>query len=177
MHRRRTFRRSLIAAVFLSLALVGSTLATTSSGMTQTVVIGSLSLTGVPATMDFGSGNAGDVIAAPSTVDPVVDTANATGANLYIAISDFQDANLDVIPATNEQIFDQTLSGTPTLVAPYNDPNTINFYPSGNAPVQLAYQDTAGSWSIGVALFIHVPNNALPGAYSSVATFSVVDRP
>lgn len=175
---RTTLGRGLTAAIVLSLALVGTTLAATSQQMTQTLTVNSsLSITGVPATLDFGSANAGTTASAASSVTPAVTTSNATGANLYLAINDLQDINLNAIPATDEIIATQVGSGTPTLVAPYDSANGSPYQSATNAPEQLAYQGTSGTWSVLVDLSIAIPANTTPGAYSGVATFSVVDRP
>lgn len=86
----------------LALSMVGSAFAATDTQNANTTlnVNASITLTGLPATIDFGSGIVGDVVAAPQfTLN--VETNNTAGYSLKFKASDMVSGTpVETIPAT-----------------------------------------------------------------------------
>jgi len=173
-------------AVLASLALLalsaGTTLgASTSSNTALTLTVSStLSLTGVPAALDFGSGLGGVRKLTPSQASVVADTNLSSGLALNLSFTDLtRTGGTDTIAASNFRLI---TSGQPSAAdcpnAPAGLASSAPVYPGGQWT--LCSRNTAGSvafaggtleWSFA----IDIPAAAPPGGYTATATWTAVE--
>lgn len=176
---------AVVASLALLAATAGTTLgASTSSNIDITLQVSStLSLTGVPASLDFGSGLGGANRVTPAQTTSIVANTNlATGLKLNLSISDLtRTGGTETIAATQYRL---TTSSQPDAAdcpnAPTGLASTAPLYPGGQWTI--CNRSTAGSVSFAGAgktwsFIIGIPAAATPGAYTGTATWTAVENP
>jgi hypothetical protein len=152
-----------LVALALALALPGATFATTAtSAVDESVtVLGTISMTGVPASLTYSSGGPGDLVSAP-TFTATISTNNPTGAKFTWEAGPLTSGTATITPDQR-----RIKVGTAADVA----------YP-GSGQQQLANTTSASTDAYAVTLKILIPN-VPPGVYANPGsvTFRAISNP
>ena len=171
MHPTRAKKRtgSLILAAVLALALPASAFAaSTSSTVTESLTVAaSISMTGIPASLDYGSSTAGTNVVAPEFT-AAVSSNNASGWSVAVNATDLTNGG-GTIPATNRQY---SMAGSGYTATGGGSPVS---YPGGD--FVIANRATPGSANVFVTSRISIPAAASPGAYTGSAVFTASTNP
>ena len=168
--------RALLAALALTLALATPALGVTSTTSETLTVDAQITLTGVPATLDYGNHLAGG-LAAPMRF-PVTVSGNSPWT-LTLAMSDLVSGD-DVIPSTARKI--DNASSAPvagvTFTAPYADTEGSAPYPGpADSPVEIMSASEPAEATLGVGVHVAIPATAAAGVYSGTLTFTATATP
>lgn len=166
----------------LTLAIPASTFAASSTATETLSVTSTITMTGVPASLAYGSGLGGGTLTAPQ-INIAIATNNLTGANLAVQASDMLRTGGGGTIASTARRVRLSLSGTSTgwtVTAPYvlNAAAPGNPYPGpANATSQVANGTQATSGLIvEAAMSVVVPAASVPGAYTGSVTFILLDN-
>lgn len=167
----------------LTLAIPASTFAVSSTSTETLSVLSTTTMTGVPASLAYGSGLGGATLSAPEAHIAVA-TDNPTGANLSVQASDMARTGGGGTIASTARRVRLSFSGTTagwTATAPYvlNAAAPGNPYPGpANFSSQLANSTTATSGLIvDTTMSIVLPAGAVPGSYTGSVVFTLATNP
>jgi hypothetical protein len=154
--------RSILLSIALTLGLVAPTFAASQSATsTETLTVNaSITLTGVPTSLSYGSTLGAQKLSATMTGVHVF-TNNPTGMKVTATASDLT-AGGNTIAATNRAF---KFGGSAEV--PYTTANTVLTTFPGPVP------DTAAD----IVASVNVPANAMPGAYTGSVTITAVTNP
>lgn len=186
MHRTTPAWRALVAAVALTMALTGTTLASSQSSATaQTLAISTtLTLTGVPASVNYGTGLGGVTLAGPANAANVqVSSNNPSGVRLGLAFTDLaRTGGGGTIVSTANQIRISAVAvasdctggatwGTNTMRA-YPGPADSEWIMCSRATAgTINFPGTGKTWQYEVLL----PAAPAPGTYTGTATWTATE--
>lgn len=156
--------RALIVALAMTLALASPTFALTSTASETLTVDAQVTLTGVPASISYGSGLGGTRTGAQFTVNAT--TNGAAGMTLTVAGSALTNG-ASTIAATNRSFDLAAYNCGPVN----NNPSTL----SGGGPHNVC---TSGQTAtVPITPKITVPPTQAPGAYTGTLTVTAVANP
>ena len=169
-------RRAFVAAVAAALLAAPAAYAVEQSSVISEslTVQAQLTMTGVPASIAYGTGLAGDTLSSGFTV--VITTNNPTGYHFDVAASDF--AGGGGIASTQRRFLVDNGACDPSQavlgcwISPTWRSGGSNAYggPAGTRVV-LANNETTAADTYGMTLRVVLPSGATPGAYTGSATF------
>lgn len=169
---RRT--RALVGALALTLALAGPTLgATATQSASETLTVNStLTLTGVPATLAYGSGVGGATLSAPAFT--AVSTTNNPAGVVVSATVNALTSNGNTIALTNRSVL--LAQGTSWTGCSEMSGNALPFTKTFTAASMNLYQrTTAGTCEAVVTPKVTIPASAVPGAYTGTFTLTATE--
>lgn len=182
IHRIRRILAVPLAFALLAMSAGASLAASTSSTTNMTLQVNStLSLTGVPAAMDFGSGLGGTNKATPAQTSSIVAQTNlTTGLKLNLSISDLtRVGGSETIAATNYRL---STSSQPSAAdcpnAPAGLASTSPNYPGGQWTIcsrtsagSLTFPGGTLTWNF----LLGIPAGATPGSYTGTAVWTALE--
>lgn len=175
--------RAAIVALALMLMLPTATFAVEATSTETLTVQSTITMTGVPASLAYGSGLGGATLSAPE-IHIALATNNFSGANLAVRASDLARTGGNGTIASTARRVRISFSGTSTgwtATAPYvnNAAAPGNAYPGpANATSQLANGTQATSGLVvDTVMSVVVPAGAVPGTYTGSVTFVFTDNP
>lgn len=169
----------------LTLAIPASTLAISQASSETLTVTSTISLTGVPASLAYGSGLGGATLTAPNFSATGI-TNNVAGAKFTVQATDLSRTGGGGTIASTARRLRVTLAQAPappgaSVTAPYNAAAPGGAYPGPAGTASQIANVTQATDSAGVVLSVDasvvVPANAVPGAYTGTMTFSFTDNP
>lgn len=177
--------RALIAALVLTVAIPTGVFAAESTNVAESFTVAStIAVSGIPSSIPYGSGSTlgGNTITASSPITVTYSTNNATGARLTMTGTDFTHAN-GTIPSTARFVSVVVPAGNAWIVPnpTYFDGDTFDGSVNAAAgaagvPVNLVNTTKGIEIVAAVHLSVHVPTDAVPGAYTGTVTFTVADN-
>lgn len=160
---------SLFLGAVLALTVTTSAFAATSTAISSESlnVLATVSITGVPATIDYGSSPSGATVSSsPMTI--VVSTNNAAGFNFTLTATNLTGAG--TIPSSARRInCTMTSAGTQFPGALCSGSDAA--YPGGSN-VALGATNAAGDATFATTTKVVIPGSAPAGAYSGTLTFT-----
>ena len=176
MNTSRRSRGATVAALFLTLGLAGPTLganATQSTSETLTVSP-TISLTGLPATVAYGTGVAGDTRTS-IMFDLNASTNNAAGLRLTWTAQPLTDGG-STIPVTQRRLLVSSAGGC-SLISPFTTPSPQPFVGAAGFDRSVCESAAPGAAVLsGVQLSVVIPPDAVPGAYTGITIFRAIDK-
>lgn len=179
---RRLFA-ALMSLVLLAASAGSALAASTSSNTALSLQVNStLSLTGVPASLDFGSGLGGARKLTPSQATSIVAQTNLTsGLKLNLSFTDLtRTGGVETVAASNYRLI--TSAQPSSTDCPNAIPNLASAapsYPGGewtvcsrNTAGALNFPGGTASWNFA----IDIPAGATPGSYTGTATWTALEN-
>lgn len=167
-------------ALALTLALAAPTLAASGTSAETLAVTSTISVTGVPATIDYGESLPGErVTAAPFGL--TVSSNNSTGWSFTISASDLVSGGAS-IPSSARwfQIADaDTTNIAPglTYLDPWVQPEGGAYPGPADSPVEVVTSSMAQVEEFTITPAVNVPALAQGGAYTGSVTFAATNNP
>jgi hypothetical protein len=173
-------RRSLTLAVLVTALLVSPTLAASSTSTETLTVLPTTTLTGVPASIAYGSGIGGATLTSGSPFTMTATTNSATGLNVTWAASDLTGSG--TIAAQNNRYLQMTSPGAGCssvgALSGYSTAPGKVYSGVANSQQSIVTVASAASCAIaGVTLRVIIPAAATPGAYTGSTTFTATENP
>lgn len=166
----RTFMRAGIAALVLTLALVPATFAATSNVTDSFSVNGTLTVTGIPATLDYGALDDGTT-SAVQTIDANV--VSNSPWQLMLTGTDFDRAGGGSLPKSVRQVLLSTTGGNVNFQVM---PGPSAWQPFDATSLTDAVADATGSPTAGANVRgeyrIVLPGGTAAGSYSGTITYT-----
>lgn len=170
------------------LALPGTTLAASQSSSTaQTLTVNStVTLTGVPASVNYGSGLGGVTLSGPANSTSIVgQTNNPTGLDLTVSFSDLArtgGGGTIVATANRLTVSASTTSADCGASSPFASATTAAYAGPAGTAWTICSRSSAGSSTFAGSgktwtYQLDVPAAAVPGTYTGTATWSAVEKP
>lgn len=154
---------ALALAAAMALALPGAALGVSSTASETLTVQAQVTLTGVPASLAYGSGLGGATLTAP-TFTASVSTNNPSGATFAVVASDLTNGANQI--AASNRAFKLSPTGAPiAYTGPAGTKQTLKTWAE---PID---GQTAASGQMPVTASVAVPAGAIPGAYTGSVTF------
>jgi hypothetical protein len=176
MNTSRRSRGATVAALFLTLALAGPTLgATATQSTSETLTVSpTISLTGLPATVAYGTGVAGDTRTS-IMFDLNASTNNAAGLRLTWTTTNLTDGG-STIPFSQRHLLVTSASGC-SLISPFTTPYPQPYGVTAGVDRPVCESAAPGAAGLsGVQLWVVIPPDAEPGAYTGTTTFKAIDK-
>lgn len=175
---------AIFAAAVLSLAFSVPAFASTANQVsTETLTVQStISITGVPASIAYGSGLGGATVTSGAGFTINISGNNPTGITLAWQPSDLTGTPSGTIAATNNRYVKLSSAGAPCATVGASSgyttaPGKQYIGPSGTAQNIVASTGAATCAVSGVVLSVVIPAAAVPSAYTGTSTFIVSDNP
>lgn len=172
-------RRSLILALAAVLALASPAFGAASSPVTETLtVLASTTLTGVPASLTYGSSLAGATVTSGTAFTMTASSTSPAGYNVSWAATDLTSGANTILSTARSFLLTTPGAGCATVGASTGytiAPGKAYNGPAGTAQ-NVVNRTTAGSCAVaGVVLSVAIPAGAIPGPYTGTTTFAVTE--
>jgi hypothetical protein len=175
------FRRSTAAALAVLLVAASSVLgATAQQASSETLVVSTTTtLTGLPATLSYGSVLGGATAStSPFTLNAA--TNNANGLNVAYTASDFASGGNTIAATARSMLFTSAGSGCSSVgaLSTWNVPPGKAHSGAAGTSQPMVTRPNPGSCAIaGVTMSVAVPGGAIPGTYAGTLTVTVTEIP
>lgn len=178
---RHLISRAAALAVVLTIATSGAAMAASSTINETLTVLPTTTLTGVPATVDYGSGLTGTQRDSTATYILVASTNAVHGLAVSWSATDLTGAGT-IVAGNNRSLQLTNAGGAPCVtVGALSGYSTAPGKPYGgpaNTAQQFVISTGPGTCSIaGVKFYLQIPASATAGAYTGTTTISVAEQP